>query len=265
MKSISEQVILYLSKHFRKKISLEELARIAGISTFHFHRKFVEENDCTPHAYLENIRMQHARHLMVLFPDLSLTDVAFDCGYSSPGIFSRAFKKFYGVAPSKYIPTEIIVPENIHLEITKPLQIHYLSKKIIAVQKVPLTEKALNHTCQQLIATMSSITAVWGLFLDAPFHVPLDQCRYFMGTESANSDRNTTVLTMPSGYYTTIKVTGGFDQLKEKMIILNEHIKSNGYGINSLTGYEKIDITQKTTAFNYLQSTREIFVKIKRE
>lgn len=86
-----------------------------------------------------------------------------------------------------------------------------------------------------------------------------------MGIESAHSDKNSTVLTMPSGYYTTFCLTGSFDQLKETVYALNEQIKTNGYAIDSLTGYEKITIPKQTTPFNYMQSSREIFVKIKRE
>lgn len=265
MSNISETTILYLSKHFRKKITLEELAKNAGFSAFHFHRKFVEENDFTPQNYLEKIRMQHATHLMGLYPNWALTDIAFECGYSSPGIFSRAFKKYFGVAPSQYEQKEIAMPENFKVEQEKPFQIQYISKKKIAVKKVPLIEKELSLAYQTLIDSAHSNLTIIGFYLDAPFHIPQEQCRYFIGIESEFSDKGDSVLTIDSGYYTTVIVKGGFDNLEEKMLALNQQIQRKGYIIDSLTGFEKVNITKPQTQFDYLEAAREIFVKIKRE
>ena len=265
MKNKSERAILYFSKNFRKKINLDEVAKISGISPFYFHRKFVEENKCTPFAYLEKIRMQHATHIMGLFFDMSLIEVAFECGYSSPGIFSRAFKKYYGIAPSKYKSINIDVAEKYHQKKSEPIQIQYLSKKIITVKKVPLIEKELNIAFQQLVNKDNLRSTIYGFYLDVPFHIPPDECRYFIGSESAISDKNASTLTIDSGYYTSIIVQGGFDQLEEKMVVLNNQIKNKGYVIDSLQGFEKVMSFNKTTPFNYMLSQREIFVKIKRE
>ena len=264
MKQNTEIAILYLSKNFRKKITLEEIAKVSGISPFHFHRKFVEENNCTPHAYLENIRMQNATHIMALFPNAALTEVAFECGYSSPGIFSRAFKKYFGVAPSQYKPKSEEAPKINVMKKIKPIQIQYLSKKIIAVQKVPLIENELNLAFQKIIDESSSNTTIIGFYLDAPFHTPPEQCRYFIGKESESSDKEDSLLTISSGYYTSVILKGGFHHIKAKMVALNKEINKKGFVIDSLTGFEKVSISKEIEPFSYMQCRRELFVKIKR-
>lgn len=265
MKESSEKAILYLSKNFRKKIKLEEIAKVAGVSSFHFHRKFVEENECTPYEYLENIRMQHATHMMTLFPSWSLIDIAFECGYSSPGIFSRSFKKYYKVAPSKYKPNPDPPIKPSQLSEFKPINIQYLSKKIVAVEKVSLLESKLNIAYQRLINARSTNLIVFGFYLDIPFHIPPEKCRYFIGIESQLSDKDDSVLTIPAGYYTSFTVQGNFNQLEEKAIIMNRQIQDIGYVIDSLVGYEKISIAKNSQQFDYMTMPREIFAKVRRE
>jgi len=151
-------------------------------------------------------------------------------------------------------------------EKTKSIQVQYLSQQIIGVKKVLLLEKKLNFAYQQLIDSSATSIHAFGFFLDLPFHeVPLKECRYFMGTETSHSDKNASILTIPSGYYTSIIIQGVFKQLKENLFAINQQIINNGYVIDSLIGYEKISIAKQTTPFDYLKSTREIFIKIKRE
>lgn len=260
----SERAILYFSKNFRRKINLEEVAKISGVSPFHFHRLFVEEHKCTPHAYLENIRMNHATHIMTLFPNWSLTDVAFDSGYSSPGIFSRAFKNYFGVSPSQYRIENVEPSDTTPAANTKQLKVQYLAKQTIQVQKVPLVESKLNVAYQRLIASSPNCKTAFGFYLDAPFHTPPEQCRYFIGTASENGGKNSSVLAIAAGYYTSVSAAGTFDRLEEKMIDLNNQIQKQGYVIDSLVGHEKINLS-RDTPFEYMKAQREIFVKIKRE
>lgn len=262
MKQESDKTILYLSKHFQKKISLKELAKEAGMSPFHFHRKFVAENNCTPQMYLERIRMDHASHLMTLFPNYALTDVAFESGYSSPGIFSRAFKKYYGIPPSQYERESVKKELKTTNDKSNDIKIQYRQKKSIAVKKVKLVEKELNFAVQGLIEKASKNITVFGFFLDSPFHVALEDCRFFIGATSSKVDQNSTILSIPSGYYTSITMTGGFDLIEEKLVLINSQIQAKGYVIDSLIGYEKILVKKESQPFEYMKSTREILIKI---
>lgn len=263
MKTDSEKIILYLSKNFRKKIKLEDLSRLVGQSPFHFHRNFVKENNCTPQIILENIRMQHAKHIMTIYPSWSMTEVAFECGYSSPGIFSRAFKNFFKIPPSKFVPKEIIIPEK--FEKREPLKIQYLTKKILSIKKVPLDDQKINHLVERMKKRTIPQNIIYGVFLDVPFHVPQEKCRYFLGIEDSNNLNPASTFTFPAGFYTSIIMIGDFDELGEKLGATNNHIMRNGYIIDSLVGFEKINISSDPISFDYYNTNREILIKIKRE
>ena len=81
-----------------KKHSLEELAKSAGMSKFHFLRSFKEATGMTPHAYLNIARVEKARRLL-LTTEKSIAETAVECGFSDQAHLSRAYKKIYGAPP----------------------------------------------------------------------------------------------------------------------------------------------------------------------
>jgi len=93
------QTIEYMKSKFNENLKLENLAQISGLSKYHFLRKFKEEFNMTPHAYLLQIRIQNAKN-MLLNQD-SLTDIALSCGFSDQSHFTRVFNKVYGMSPGK--------------------------------------------------------------------------------------------------------------------------------------------------------------------
>jgi AraC-like DNA-binding protein len=79
--------------------SIDDLAAVARMGRFRFHRLFKEVFGLAPHAYLLKLRVELAEELMEN-TDLSLTTIAFDLGFSSSGRFTEAFKRFRGHTPS---------------------------------------------------------------------------------------------------------------------------------------------------------------------
>jgi len=77
-----------------------ELARFCGMSESHFSRRFHLYTGLSPKAYQLRARMRHARMLLEDGDD-SLQAIAACLGYSDPFVFSRQFKKAFGIAPSK--------------------------------------------------------------------------------------------------------------------------------------------------------------------
>ncbi|MGE0352440.1 MAG: GyrI-like domain-containing protein [Gemmatimonadales bacterium] len=96
------RVIDYLREHAAADPSLDELARIAGLSRFHFHRIFTAVTGETVHAFMVRTRLERAATLMQAMPRATVTRVAFECGYRSLAEFSRAFKQRYGVSPGRW-------------------------------------------------------------------------------------------------------------------------------------------------------------------
>ena len=80
---------------------LEQLAREAGISRFHFVRLFHRRLRITPHQYLVRLRLDHAKRLLET-TDLAIGAVASACGYTHAGRFAAAFHAAFAVRPSRF-------------------------------------------------------------------------------------------------------------------------------------------------------------------
>jgi AraC family transcriptional regulator of arabinose operon len=81
--------------------SVEELARLAGLSASRFAHRFKEETGDSAIAYLLKLRLRQAARLLE-FSGRSVKEVAGDVGFESPFYFSRQFKKHYSLSPREY-------------------------------------------------------------------------------------------------------------------------------------------------------------------
>ena len=79
---------------------LDQAAREAYLSPFHFHRLFVRAFGETPHAFVARRRMERAKALLTAGE--SVTDACFAAGYGSLGTFSARFHELVGCPPSEY-------------------------------------------------------------------------------------------------------------------------------------------------------------------
>jgi AraC family transcriptional regulator len=95
------RVLEYLEHRHREDVSNQQLAEVAGISPFHFTRLFKRKVGCTPHRYVQQLRMQSARKLL-RGTDLSVLDVAAACGYANPSHFAAAFCRVFGQNPGEF-------------------------------------------------------------------------------------------------------------------------------------------------------------------
>jgi AraC family transcriptional regulator len=90
-------VIDYVREHLKDDLSLDVLARVAGFSPFHFHRLFKSVTDETINDMVVRLRLERAAALLRATPKLSVTEAAFECGFKSVSVFSRLFKRQYGL------------------------------------------------------------------------------------------------------------------------------------------------------------------------
>ena len=84
------------------QLSVELLAREAGISRVQLHRRLKEILGISTSEFIRNIRLTQAAKLLKS-KKITISQVAYAVGYSSPSLFSAAFKKFYGLSPTEYI------------------------------------------------------------------------------------------------------------------------------------------------------------------
>ena len=82
-------------------LSVELLSELCGLSEVYFRRIFLHKIGLSPKEYIIKGRMQRAAELLRA-GELEVSEIATLCGYAEPCHFSREFKRYYGVSPSKY-------------------------------------------------------------------------------------------------------------------------------------------------------------------
>ena len=93
--------ISHIERNFAQQISLEELVDISEMSRRNFIRTFEGTMGNSPINYLIERRIREASKLL-RSTDRSITDIAFDVGFSDSNYFSRQFRKAVGLSPRQY-------------------------------------------------------------------------------------------------------------------------------------------------------------------
>ncbi len=96
-----KRVLERIEHSFQSEVSLASLAEEAGYSRGHFLKMFRTSTGMTPHHYLLKRRIDHARSLLKR-PEISIIDVAADCGFSSQAHLTQVFREHVGVTPGDY-------------------------------------------------------------------------------------------------------------------------------------------------------------------
>lgn len=94
------KVFEYISSNFAREINLSDVAEYFHLTPSYFSSWFSTNAGCTFIQYLTTFRLKFAKQLLQS-TDLSVTQICFDCGFTSLSHFLRVFKKHYGVSPSK--------------------------------------------------------------------------------------------------------------------------------------------------------------------
>ena len=96
-----ESARAYIFENFSNNISLQQLSRHCLVSPFHFSRIFKTIMNISPHQYLAEVRLNHAKVLLST-TDQSVTDVAFACGFNSVEHFATAYRQRFTMNPATY-------------------------------------------------------------------------------------------------------------------------------------------------------------------
>jgi AraC-like DNA-binding protein len=95
------RTVRMVERHPDARLTLEKLAREAGLSPYHFLRTFENVTGVTPHQYILRARLRHAATRLVVEPG-NVLDIAFDSGFGDVSNFTRAFRNEFGVSPRRY-------------------------------------------------------------------------------------------------------------------------------------------------------------------
>lgn len=95
------EAALWIDDNSHDEVDLEQAAKQAGLSPFHFLRLFSSVLGVTPHQYLVRSRLRHAARLLA-DDDIAITDVAYDVGFGDLSNFVRTFHRAAGVSPTRF-------------------------------------------------------------------------------------------------------------------------------------------------------------------
>jgi AraC family transcriptional regulator len=90
-----------VQQHLSEDISLEEIARAAGLSPFHFSRSFKKTTGLSPYRFLTEQRILRAQR-MLMESDTPVAQIALACGFGGQQQFTTTFRKIMGSTPARF-------------------------------------------------------------------------------------------------------------------------------------------------------------------
>ncbi len=96
------RVIDYIEANIDRSLTLDELARVAAFSPFHFHRIFHAMVGETLSRFIARLRLERAASKVASTPSRSITEIALECGFSSSTSFAHAFHKRFGMTATEF-------------------------------------------------------------------------------------------------------------------------------------------------------------------
>ncbi len=190
-----DAALMLINRNLADDLDLAQLAQAAYFSAFHFHRIFSAVMGETPQQFLNRVRLEKAANMLVKNPRFSITQIALACGFSSPAIFARSFKKHFGLTANQYRKAGISLPacnpassakynslaSKIEVQVCAmpAMNLAYISN--LTGYNVVLIRQAWNRLFRWAEAQnlLTKETKVVGISCDDPLITPAKKCRYY--------------------------------------------------------------------------------------
>ena len=92
----------YIDAHISEELSLDVLAEVSGFSKYHFHRIFSSMMEETLFSYVRRQRLEKAANILTGMPDKTITEIAYELGFSDSAVFARAFRNNFGMSAREF-------------------------------------------------------------------------------------------------------------------------------------------------------------------
>jgi AraC family transcriptional regulator len=250
-----DRVVGYLNEQIEATPSLQDLAGIAGISPFHFHRLYRSITGETPFETLRRLRLARAA-IMLRNSSKAITDIAFDAGYESSQAFSKAFRRETGCSATELrrdkARLDVIVrklSDPPPRPARNPLDVRLVSVdpfKVIASRHIGPQEElfdaygALFRWAEEK-SLVQGLRGIYGVALDDPRVVPERECRFdccFDFGPGSEPDGAYREVVLGGGLYAVARHVGSYDGLEEKSDFLyGTWLPDSGYGLRDVTGF----------------------------
>jgi transcriptional regulator GlxA family with amidase domain len=100
-----QQVLSYIDGHLGERLSVSDLADVAGLSRAHFSRIFTVSEGMPPAEFVLQRRLRRAAKLLTSAANIPIKEVSVLCGFEDPNYFSKVFRRLYGTNPSEFRTT----------------------------------------------------------------------------------------------------------------------------------------------------------------
>ena len=230
----------HVTANLGEPLKLEDVARAACFSPYHFHRIFRALMGETLATFVKRVRLERAATLLSHRRDATLTEIALACGFASSSDFSRSFRRHYGVAPRRFdverarkagreaLESSLAPDVRARLERLPPgenpdnfaVTLRDLPARRVAYIRVHepyagdnvvrATERLLHWADARGLADGQWLGYQW----EDPEIVPLDKCRYDVGVEvpaSTRADGEVSVTGFPACRIAEIEIAGPLD------------------------------------------------------
>jgi AraC family transcriptional regulator len=204
------RAIDYIVANLDQPLRLEDVAKVACFSPFHFHRVFRSLIGETLNQFVRRVRLERALWMLSHQKPRSLTEIALACGFASSSDFSRTFKERYGVPPSAFDLTSFRAQRRKEMEAATfgenaahrlerlppgsnpdgfEVQLRPLPARTVAYLRVldPYRPQVVEQATERFVAWAEERHLADGQWLgyqwDDPEIVALPDCRYDVGLE----------------------------------------------------------------------------------
>jgi AraC family transcriptional regulator len=221
------KIQIYIQEHLDEDLALDQLARLAHFSPFHFHRIFKGLVGEGVIEYVRRLRLESAA-VALKTTDRAVTQVALDAGYTAHEAFTRAFRQLFGVSPSQFRAgkRQTHFTEEVRI-MTSVQQTHEVRIEAWPARRVAFLRHvgpytSVGPTFQRLMAwagqhgLFGPSTLVLGICWDDPEVTPPEKIRYdccITVGESFTPDADVSVQTMENGECAVATHRGPYEKL----------------------------------------------------
>jgi len=272
-----------IDRQIDQDLSLARLARVAGISPFHFHRIFSALTGESVHALTTRRRLERALALTQRGARPQWKAVAAAVGYRSPDVFARAFKRQFGCTPAQfdleswwrerpdraealrisryYLRPAPPIPRDFRAEIVQRPAVELLSCRVIGSylhpEKLVAAYGRIRAAATALALPLAGRLA--GASQDDPEFTPLSRCRYDFTLEvpaGTPPPRGLHAARRPAGRWATTRVCGDLAAVDQAWnVFFKRWLPTSGHDLRAAPaeeiyhrtpeeiGWERFDLT----------------------
>jgi AraC family transcriptional regulator len=232
-----EQVVIYIHDHLTEPLDLAMVAAVSNFSPYHFHHIFQGAMNETPQEYINRQRVERAANYLTKSREMSITDIAMACGFSSSSTFARAFKKYFGVTARQYMSGRYLrsladacnsqvctmavddkpVWDKVEVKDIPALHLAYLicMQGYVISEICPVWERLDKWAVAHSAYTPETLSL--GISMDDPLITPANKCRYLAAMtipETIQKDRMVGIMNVPALKCAVFRVDCTGDQIQ---------------------------------------------------